>query len=68
MHHTLVNLAAATKTARARLATLGRVTRCEVRDAGGWYVVDAQVARCGRVTECHAVAPTLDGALNRLGC
>lgn len=63
-----MNLAAATKTARARLATLGRVTRCEVRDAGGWYVVDAQVARCGRVTECHAVAPTLDGALNRLGC
>jgi hypothetical protein len=63
-----MNLAAATKIARTRLATLGRVTRCEVRDAGGWYVVDAQVAQGGRVTECYACAPTLDGALKRLGC
>lgn len=63
-----MNLAAATKIARTRLATLGRVTRCEVRDAGGWYVVDATVASGGRVTECHACAPTLDGACKRLGC
>lgn len=63
-----MNLAAATKIARTRLAALGRVTRCEVRDAGGWYVVDATVAAGGRVTECHACAPTLDSACKRLGC
>lgn len=61
-------LAAATKTAATRLATLGRVTRLAVTDAGGWYAVDARIARNGRVTECLALGRTIEGALDQLGC
>jgi DNA-binding transcriptional regulator YdaS (Cro superfamily) len=57
-----------TKTATARLATLGRVTRCEVRRAGDWYVVDAMVCRGGFMQSVHATAATLDAALKHVGC
>lgn len=63
-----MNLAAATKIARTRLATLGRVTRCEVRRAGDWYVVDAMVCAGGFVRSVYATATTLDAALTHVGC
>lgn len=61
-------MSAEIKTATARLAKFGKVVRCEVRRAGSWWVVDATVALAGRVTCCHATAPTLDAALAHLGC
>ena len=60
--------AAATKTATARLATLGRVTACKGTLAGGWYVVDATVCAGGFVRGVYATAATLDAALAHLGC
>lgn len=58
----------ATKTATARLAILGRVTRCEVRRAGDWFVVDATVCTGGMVRSVYATAATLDAALTHAGC
>lgn len=59
--------AAATKTATARLAKFGRVTRCTVTTAGGWYVVDATVCAGGSVRGVYATASTLDAALAHVG-
>lgn len=56
------------KTALRRLSTLGRVTRCEVRRAGEWFVVDATVCTAGTVRSLYATASTLDAALAHLGC
>lgn len=57
-----------TKTAAARLARLGVVTRVEVRRAGSWFVVDAQVCRGGFASAVYATASTLDAALAHVGC
>lgn len=57
-----------TDTATRRLATMGRVTRCEVRRAGDWFVVDATVCTMGTVRSLYATASTMDAALSHLGC
>jgi len=57
-----------TKTATARLSILGHVTRCEVRRAGDWYVVDAMICRGGFAQSVYATAATLDAALKHVGC
>mgnify|MGYP003403977825 FL=1 len=57
-----------TKTAAARLASLGTVHACAVRRVGAWFEVDATVSRAGMVLRPYAVGPTLDAALATLGC
>lgn len=57
-----------TDTATRRLATMGRVTRCEVRRAGDWFVVDATVCMGGFIRSVYATAATLDAALAHVGC
>lgn len=63
-----MNLTAAKKIAAARLAKLGRVHALKVTDVGGWYCVDATIARGGYVGAAYGVGPDLDALLASLGC